>query len=174
MGIELEPCPFCDDPMQVRGTLLCHVDQGKCVIGQQAWDITDLPRWNTRPSSRNAVLEEAAKVARNVGRPVGAGDGCGTRIPGTAADAAAAIRALKDKTEVDEEAVGDDAPETCMACDRPLQEGDLVLGDVSGGLIHRACCGEDRESYVDADGEPLSGDQPIPAGWLYDDKTEVV
>jgi hypothetical protein len=45
---EIEPCPFCADPMQVRGTLLQHVEQGNCVIGKQAYDVTDLPRWNTR------------------------------------------------------------------------------------------------------------------------------
>ncbi|CUJ54310.1 hypothetical protein [Achromobacter sp. 2789STDY5608628] len=43
---------------------------------------------------RNAALEEAAKVAEIVGRPVGAGDG-DTYVPGTSADAARAIRALK-------------------------------------------------------------------------------
>ncbi len=41
-----------------------------------------------------AAYEVAAQVAQNVGVPVGAGDGCGTYIPGTSADAARAIRAL--------------------------------------------------------------------------------
>jgi len=39
------------------------------------------------------ALEDASKVAEQVRRPVGAGDG-GTYIPGTSAQAAAAIRAL--------------------------------------------------------------------------------
>ncbi len=42
---------------------------------------------------RASGLEEAAKAAEAVGRPVGAGDG-GTYVPGTSADAARAIRAL--------------------------------------------------------------------------------
>jgi hypothetical protein len=46
-----------------------------------------------RQQGRAAGLEEAAKVAESVGRPVGAGDGC-TYAPGTSADAARAIRAL--------------------------------------------------------------------------------
>ena len=40
-----------------------------------------------------ALIEKAAQAAESVGRPVGAGDG-NTYVPGTSADAAAAIRAL--------------------------------------------------------------------------------
>ncbi|WP_338881494.1 hypothetical protein WHX56_13920 [Achromobacter veterisilvae] len=47
-----------------------------------------------RAEARNAALEEAAQAAARVGRPVGAGDG-DTYVPGTSADAARAIRALK-------------------------------------------------------------------------------
>jgi hypothetical protein len=45
---------------------------------------------------RAAGIEEAAKVAEALGRPVGAGDG-DTYIPGNSADAARAIRALAKK-----------------------------------------------------------------------------
>ena len=45
--------------------------------------------------ARPAILEEAAKVAEQCGRPVGAADS-DTRIPGTASQAAHAIRALAD------------------------------------------------------------------------------
>jgi hypothetical protein len=55
--------------------------------------------------------------------------------------------------------------ETCIACETPLREGDLVLHDAEGGLIHRGCCGEDRDGYVGADGNPLGDGEPIPAGW---------
>lgn len=44
--------------------------------------------------ARAAVLKEreaCAAVAANIGKPVGAGDGC-TYVPGTSAQAAAAIR----------------------------------------------------------------------------------
>ena len=40
------------------------------------------------------AAEEAAKIAESIGRPVGAGDGCGTYIPGDSADAAKGIRAM--------------------------------------------------------------------------------
>lgn len=53
----------------------------------------------------------------------------------------------------------------CIACDLPLREGDLVMGDASGGLIHAACCGPERDSYVNAEGDPLGPDDPIPTGW---------
>lgn len=43
--------------------------------------------------ARREALELAAKVAASIGRPAGASDG-GTYIPGTSAEAAAAIRAL--------------------------------------------------------------------------------
>ena len=42
---------------------------------------------------RRAALEDAARVASRIGRPAGAGDG-DTYVPGSAADAARAIRAL--------------------------------------------------------------------------------
>lgn len=46
---------------------------------------------------RDETLEAAAAAAEHVGRPVGAGDG-DTYIPGSSADAAKAIRALKSQT----------------------------------------------------------------------------
>lgn len=53
--------------------------------------------------------------------------------------------------------------EQCIACDIAFVPGDLVLPDASGGSIHAACCGPERESYVNADGDPLGPDEPIPA-----------
>ena len=40
------------------------------------------------------TIERCARVAESIGSPVGAGDGCGTRIVGTSMEAAAAIRQL--------------------------------------------------------------------------------
>ena len=60
-----------------------------------------------------------------------------------------------------------DAVERCIACDLPLTAGDMVLDDASGGAIHVACCGPERESYVGADGEPLKDGEPIPTGHLW-------
>lgn len=57
--------------------------------------------------------------------------------------------------------------ESCLACDVPLQEGDEVLNDVSGGIIHARCCGPERESYVGEDGEPLKDGEPIPKPWKW-------
>jgi hypothetical protein len=60
---EIEPCPFCGDPMRVHGQLLQHVDQGTCVIGAQGWPREYLDRWNTRSQSeRVSRLEEALKA----------------------------------------------------------------------------------------------------------------
>lgn len=55
--------------------------------------------------------------------------------------------------------------ERCIACDREIRPGELVLDDASGGVIHRACCGPERESFTGADGEPLKDDEPLPEGW---------
>lgn len=62
----------------------------------------------------------------------------------------------------------DDA-ESCIACAVVIVDDDMVLPDASGGWIHAACCGPERESYVDADGEPLGPDDPIPTGTRWGD-----
>ncbi len=57
----------------------------------------------------------------------------------------------------------DDDEECCIACEEPLEDGDPVYWDVNDtGHIHAACCGPERESYVNADGEPLKDGEPIP------------
>lgn len=60
-------------------------------------------------------------------------------------------------------------PERCIACRKPLRDGDLYFWDVNGGELHAACCGPERECYVDAEGEPLGPDGPIPTPsiWRY-------
>lgn len=55
--------------------------------------------------------------------------------------------------------------ERCVACDDPFKAGELVLPDASGGTIHAACCGPERESYTNADGDPLGPNDPIPTGY---------
>jgi hypothetical protein len=60
-----------------------------------------------------------------------------------------------------------DDTDRCIACDVELNDGDLVHHDASGGLIHAACCGPERESYTDADGGPLKEGDPIPLPWKY-------
>lgn len=55
-----------------------------------------------------------------------------------------------------------DDVETCIACERAFRDGDPYLPDVSGGFIHHACCGPERESYVGPDGEPLKPGDPLP------------
>lgn len=71
-----------------------------------------------------------------------------------------------DITEAGRTERGDDE-ERCIACDVPFVFGDKVLNDSSGGLIHAACCGPERESYVNANGDPLGPDDPIPTGWAW-------
>lgn len=55
----------------------------------------------------------------------------------------------------------------CIACDETLRDGQDVYFDASGGIIHAACCGPERESYVGPTGEPLKADEPIPTPWRW-------
>lgn len=58
--------------------------------------------------------------------------------------------------------------EICFACGEPLLPGQLVLQDVEEGLMHRACCGPEREAFCNlATGEPLGPDEPLPEGFPY-------
>ena len=52
--------------------------------------------------------------------------------------------------------------ETCFACEIAFVAGDKYFSDVSGGFLHADCCGPERESYVNAAGEPLGPDGAIP------------
>ncbi|MBW8815560.1 MAG: hypothetical protein JF588_19235 [Caulobacterales bacterium] len=58
----------------------------------------------------------------------------------------------------------DDDAECCMACEEPFKEGDRYYLDVSGGSLHAACAGPEREGYVKdvGTGDPLGPDDPIP------------
>lgn len=57
---------------------------------------------------------------------------------------------------------------TCIACDKVVQEGELVLHKFGeGGLIHAECLGPERESYCHDDGEPLGPDDPLPTPFPY-------
>jgi hypothetical protein len=57
--------------------------------------------------------------------------------------------------------------ERCIACAEPLIDGQEVYFDASGGIIHAACCGPERESYTGSDGEPLKDGEPIPTPWRW-------
>lgn len=61
---------------------------------------------------------------------------------------------------------------TCEACDEKLKDDDLVLRSVDGGLLHRDCCGPEREGFVDANDEPLAPDAPLPTGWRWGDRAK--
>ena len=70
----------------------------------------------------------------------------------------------------DAEAKGlvDDDPETCVACNEELEDGDLVYWENGeGSHIHASCCGPERESYCGVDGEPLEDGEPIPEPFVY-------
>ncbi len=64
-------------------------------------------------------------------------------------------------------ATRDEDIEECIACGLPIVDGDLVHSDVSGGVIHAACCGPERDGYVGEDGEPLKINDPIPEPWIW-------
>lgn len=56
----------------------------------------------------------------------------------------------------------------CGICALGFVEGDPCLTDIDLGPVHAACCGPERESYVDlATGEPLKDGQPIPTPWIW-------
>ena len=57
----------------------------------------------------------------------------------------------------------------CIACDKILDEDDLVYSDEGGGSIHASCCGPEPESYVNANGDPIKAGEPIPKPWRYGD-----
>lgn len=64
---------------------------------------------------------------------------------------------------------GPQEAERCFICNEPFKAGEMVLSDVTEGLGHRACFGEDREGYVNLQtGEPIGADEPIPTGWPYE------
>lgn len=63
--------------------------------------------------------------------------------------------------------LGDDV-DTCIACDLTFQHGDMVFDEVSGGYIHAACSGPERDGYVGEDGEPLKECEPIPEPFKYE------
>lgn len=50
----------------------------------------------------------------------------------------------------------------CIACDQVMQDGQAYYSDASGGFIHAACTGPEREGYTGPDGEPLGPNDPIP------------
>lgn len=61
---------------------------------------------------------------------------------------------------------------TCIACEKQIKFGDRVYDDASGGTIHAACCGPERESYTGPDGAPLKDGDPIPEPWVWLEKDE--
>lgn len=57
----------------------------------------------------------------------------------------------------------------CFICAQPFRAGAMVLHDITEGLGHRACYGEDSEGFVNLEtGEPIGADEPLPAGERYD------
>lgn len=57
----------------------------------------------------------------------------------------------------------------CIACDKPMVAGDKYFPDASGGFIHAACLGPERECYT-RDDEPLKDDDPIPEPYTWEDE----
>lgn len=85
--------------------------------------------------------------------------------------AAAAALAASEPKHDDRDAVFYDA---CPICDQPKITGQLMLADASLGEVHAACCGPEREGYVNLEtGEPIGPNEPIPEGYPYEGPGEV-
>lgn len=56
----------------------------------------------------------------------------------------------------------------CFVCAVPFKDGDPYYPDASGGSLHAACCGPERESYT-IDDRPLRDGEaiPEPSIWSY-------
>lgn len=57
----------------------------------------------------------------------------------------------------------------CEACSLAIEDGQRVFSDAEGGYLHADCLGEPTttEGFVDAEGEPLAADAPIPQSTVY-------
>lgn len=63
-------------------------------------------------------------------------------------------------------ATTDEDAVACGICDVLLITGDRCLEDISLGTVHAACCGPERECYVNlTTGEPIAADAPLPQPW---------
>lgn len=58
--------------------------------------------------------------------------------------------------------------ETCVACGEVLHDGDTVYFEPGEeGHIHSHCAGDDPNSFVNEDGKPLTGQDPLPEPFRY-------
>ena len=58
--------------------------------------------------------------------------------------------------------------ETCVACGEVLHDGDTVYFEPGEeGHIHSHCAGGDPNSFVNEDGKPLTGQDPLPEPFRY-------
>jgi len=61
-----------------------------------------------------------------------------------------------------------DDEERCVACDKVLEDGNLVYYEHSeGGHICVDCCGSDPLTFVDHYGNPLQPGDPVPSPFHY-------
>ncbi len=62
-----------------------------------------------------------------------------------------------------------DEPERCTICGKALKDSDMVYFDHGdGGYVHSECAGDDRESFVDDEGNPLAEGDPLPKPFPYE------
>lgn len=56
----------------------------------------------------------------------------------------------------------------CLICNRYIRDGDPCITDIDLGPVHAACCGPEREAYVNLEtGLPIGPEEPIPTPWIW-------
>lgn len=80
----------------------------------------------------------------------------------------AAWQAPEPKLAAEIERQAANEPDLCGICQEPMVEGQPAITDINMGDVHAACCGPEREGYVNLEtGEPLGPDDPLPAPHPY-------
>lgn len=106
--VELKPCPFCRVDLEaivVDGTVVVHQyrpamrhPHNDCILaGVKIMGVKECTAWNTRPTDREGVIEECARVAERANDYDDSGWVCSEARDNHGRKIAAAIRSLRKK-----------------------------------------------------------------------------